>query len=101
MAGCRPEYMPVLVAIVEAIAEPVFRVEDAGSTPGWEPLVIVSGPIAGALDLNHGQGVMRVGRQANTTLGRFLRLYLRNVAGLRIPPGDIPEIEAQEAAERR
>ena len=87
MAGCRPEYMPVLVAIVEAIAEPIFRVEDAGSTPGWEPLVIVSGPIASRLDLNHGQGVMRVGRQANTTLGRFLRLYLRNVAGLRIPPG--------------
>jgi hypothetical protein len=87
MAGCRPEYMPVLVAIVEAIAEPIFRVEDAGSTPGWEPLIIVSGPIAQRLDLNHGQGVMRVGRQANTSLGRFLRLYLRNVAGLRIPPG--------------
>jgi hypothetical protein len=87
MAGCRPEYMPVLVAIVEAIAEPSFRVEDAGSTPGWESLIIVSGPIARQLDLNHGQGVMRVGRQANTTLGRFLRLYLRNVAGLRIPPG--------------
>ena len=87
MAGCRPDYMPVLVAIVEAIADPIFRVEDAGSTPGWEPLVIVSGPIAKRLDLNHGQGVMRVGRQANTTLGRFLRLYLRNVAGLRIPPG--------------
>ena len=87
MAGCRPEYMPVLVAIVEAIADPIFRVEDAGSTPGWEPLVIVSGPVATRLDLNHGQGVMRVGRQANTTLGRFLRLYLRNIAGLRIPPG--------------
>ena len=87
MAGCRPEYMPLLVALVEAIAEPEFRVQDAGSTPGWEPLVIVSGPVARALDLNHGQGVMRVGRQANTSLGRFLRLYLRNVAGLRIPPG--------------
>lgn len=87
MAGCRPEYMPVLIAIVEAIAEPVFRVEDAGSTPGWEPLVVVSGPVARELGLNHGQGVMRVGRQANTSLGRFLRLYLRNVAGLRIPPG--------------
>jgi hypothetical protein len=87
MAGCRPEYMPVLVAIVDAIAEPTFRVEDAGSTPGWEPLVVVSGPIARRLDLNHGQGVMRVGRQANSSIGRFLRLYLRNVAGLRIPPG--------------
>lgn len=87
MAGCRPEYMPVLVAIAEAIAEPTFRVEDAGSTPGWEPLVIISGPIARTLDLNHGQGVMRVGRKANTTIGRFLRLYLKNIAGLRIPPG--------------
>src|SRR5262249_15459553 len=45
---------------VGAAAEPIFRVEDAGSTPGWEPLVIVSGPIAKRLDLNHGQGVMRV-----------------------------------------
>jgi len=87
MAGCRPEYMPVLIAVVEAIADPIFRAEDAGSTPGWEPLVIVSGPVVRRLDLNHGQGVMRVGRQANTSLGRFLRLYLRNVAGLRIPPG--------------
>ena len=87
MAGCRPEYMPVLIAVVEAIAEPEFRVQDAGSTPGWEPLIIVSGAVAKALDLNHGQGVMRVGRRANTSLGRFLRLYLRNVAGLRIPPG--------------
>lgn len=87
MAGCRAEYMPLLVALVEAIADPEFRVQDAGSTPGWESLVIVSGPLARALDLNHGQGVLRVGRQANTTIGRFLRLYLRNVAGLRIPPG--------------
>ena len=87
MAGCRPEYMPLLIAVVEAIAAPEFRVQDAGSTPGWEPLVIVSGPVARTLDFNHGQGVMRVGRQANTSVGRFLRLYLRNVAGLRIPPG--------------
>ncbi|HEU5323481.1 MAG TPA: hypothetical protein VFX28_21935, partial [Methylomirabilota bacterium] len=87
MAGCRPEAMPLLVAVVEAVADPTFRVQDAGSTPGWEPLAIVSGPLARALDFNHGQGVMRVGRQANTSLGRFLRLYLRNVAGLRIPPG--------------
>src|SRR2546427_1647629 len=68
MAGCRPEYMPVLLAIVEAIAEPIFRVEDAGSTPGWEPLVTVSGPIATRLDLHHGQGGMRSGPQANPSL---------------------------------
>lgn len=88
MAGCRPEYMPILIAVVEAITDPEFRIEDAGSTPGWEPLIILNGPLVKELDFNCGSGVMRVGRQANTTIGRFLRLYMRNVAGLRIPPGD-------------
>ncbi|MFH1486528.1 MAG: hypothetical protein ABIH46_10685, partial [Chloroflexota bacterium] len=87
MAGCRPEYMPVLTAVVEAIAAPEFRLEDAGSTPGWEPIIILNGPIIKRLDFNCGSGVMRVGRRANTSIGRFLRLYMRNVAGLRIAPG--------------
>ena len=43
MAGCRPEYMPILLAMVEAIADPAFKLEDAGCTPGWEPLAVVSG----------------------------------------------------------
>jgi hypothetical protein len=87
MAGCRPEYMPLLVAIVEAVADPEFRVVDAVSGAAWEPIITVSGPIAQELGLNHGTGVARVGRQANSSLGRFLNLYLRNVAGLR--PGSI------------
>src|ERR1700730_17177804 len=87
MAGCRPEYMPMLVAIIECAADPTFKIEDAGSTPGWEPLIILSGALADELQFNSGSGVMRVGRQANTSIGRFLRLYMRNVAGLRIPPG--------------
>jgi hypothetical protein len=87
MAGCRPEYMPVLLAVIEAIADPEFRIEDAGSTPGWEPLIILNGPIIKELNFNCEGGVMRVGRQANTSIGRFLRLFMRNVAGLRIPPG--------------
>jgi hypothetical protein len=86
MAGCRPEYMPVLVAAVEAIADPEFRIQDAGSTPGWEPLIILNGAIIKELNFNYEGGVMRVGRQANTSVGRFLKLYMRNVAGLRIPP---------------
>lgn len=87
MAGCRPEYLPILVAVAEAIADPHFRLEDAGSTPGWEPLVIVSGPLVGQLDFNTEGGLMRVGRRANATVGRFLRLFMRNVAGFRVPPG--------------
>ena len=87
MAGCRPEYMPVLIAIVEAITAPEFRVQDAGSTPGWEPLVTISGPVAEALDFNSGASVMRIGRRANSSVGRFLRLILRNLAGFRFAPG--------------
>lgn len=87
MAGCRPEYFPVLLAVVEAVGDPVFRLEDAGSTPGWEPLITISGPLVAELDFNTGAGAMRVGRQANTSIGRFLRLFLRNVPGFLIPPG--------------
>jgi hypothetical protein len=87
MAGCRPEYMPVLIAIGEALADPVFHLRDAGATPGWEPLIVLNGPIIKDLDFNYESGVMRVGRQANTSIGRFVRLYMRNVSGLRIAPG--------------
>lgn len=87
MAGCRPEYMPVLVAVARCLTDPRFRLEDLTSTFGLEPLIVVSGPVVAALDFNSGTGAMRLGRQANTSIGRFLRLLLRNVGGLRIPPG--------------
>jgi hypothetical protein len=87
MAGCRPEYMPVLLAVVECLADPCYNLEGAGSTSGREPLVIVSGPMVEELEFNAGTGVMRVGRRANSSVGRFARLFLRNVPGFRIPPG--------------
>ena len=81
MAGCRPEYMPVLVAIVEAMTDPVFGQEHLGHTPGTETLIILNGRIIGELGFNCTQGALRPGFQANTSVGRFWRLYLRNVAG--------------------
>ncbi len=81
MAGCRPEYMPILVALVEAMADPVYGVEHSGNTPGSDTLIILNGPITKTLGFNYTQGVMRDGFQANTSIGRFWRLYLRNVAG--------------------
>jgi hypothetical protein len=81
MAGCRPEYMPVLVALAEAMADPAYGVEHSGNTPGGETLIILDGPVVQQLGFNYTQGVMRDGFQANTTVGRFWRLYLRNVAG--------------------
>jgi hypothetical protein len=81
MAGCRPEYMPVLVAAVEAMADHDYGVEHSGNTPGGDNLIILNGPVVKTLGFNYTQGVMRDGFQANTSVGRFWRLYLRNVAG--------------------
>jgi hypothetical protein len=81
MAGCRPEYMPVLVALAEAMCDPVYGVEHSGNTPGAETLIILNGPIIKQLKFNYEQGVLRDGFRANTSVGRFWRLALRNMAG--------------------
>jgi len=81
MAGCRPEYMPVLVALIEAMADPVYGVEHSGNTPGAETLIVLNGPIIKELGFNYTQGVLRDGFMANTSVGRFWRLALRNMAG--------------------
>lgn len=83
MSGCRPEYMPILIAIVEAMAEPNFYARDFGATPGLEPLIVINGPIVKELNFNYRTAVMRVGNQANTSIGRFARMFLRNLVGLR------------------
>lgn len=81
MAGCRPEYMPILVALVEAMADPAYGVEHSGNTPGAETQIVINGPLIKDLGFNYEQGALRDGFQANTSIGRFWRLYLRNVAG--------------------
>lgn len=80
MCGCRPEYMPVLIAIVQAMLKPEFQQEHLGHSPGMEEMIIVNGPIIKQLGFNYTQGVMRPGFKANTTIGRFWRMYLHNVA---------------------
>jgi hypothetical protein len=81
MAGCRPEYMPVLVALIEAMADPTYGVQHSGNTPGSETLIILNGPIIKQLKFNYQQGVLRDGFMPNTSVGRFWRLALRNMAG--------------------
>lgn len=80
MANCRPEYMPVLVAITEVLVNPHYGVEHSGDTTGGDALIILSGPAITELQFNHSEGALRDGYQANSSVGRFLRLYLRNVA---------------------
>lgn len=81
MAGCRPEYMPVLVALIEAMADPTYGVEHSGNTPGSDTLIVLNGPIIKDLNFNYTQGVLRDGFMPNTSVGRFWRLALRNMAG--------------------
>ena len=52
MAGCRPEYMPILVALIEAMCDPQYGVEHSGNTPGADTLIILNGPIIKTLDFN-------------------------------------------------
>ncbi len=88
MAGCRPEYMPVLVSLIEAMGDPAYGVEHSGNTPGGETLITINGPLAQQLRFNDEQGVLRDGFQPNTTIGRFWRLALRNLAGFLLHKND-------------
>jgi hypothetical protein len=84
MAGCRPEYMPVVVASIEAISDPAFSYHGPGtSTGGAAVLMIVNGPIARELDVNAGDNLFGPGWRANLTIGRAVRLVMRNVIGSR------------------
>ncbi|HVF63068.1 MAG TPA: UGSC family (seleno)protein [Casimicrobiaceae bacterium] len=88
MAGCRPEYMPILVALVDAMADPTYGVEHSGNTPGAETQIVINGPLIKQLGFNYEQGALRDGVQPNTAIGRFWRLYLRNVAGFLLHQND-------------
>jgi hypothetical protein len=82
MAGCRPEYLPVVVAAVEGIADPRWGYHGpATSTGGAGVLMIVNGPIGRALDFNSGDNLFGPGWRANATVGRAVRLIMRNVIG--------------------
>jgi len=88
MAGCRPEYMPVVVAAIEAIGDPQWSYHGPGtSTAGAGVLMIVNGPIARELDINAGDNLFGPGWRANATIGRAVRLVMRNVCGSR--PGTL------------
>jgi len=82
MAGCRPEYFPVVLAAVKAVLQPQFNVGGITTTTGGAaPVALVSGPLAAQLDINSGTAVFGSGHQANATIGRALRLTLRNLGG--------------------
>ena len=82
MAGCRPDYLPVVLAAVEAMCDDRFCLLGvSGTTDAVAPLVIVNGPIRRALDINAGAGVFGPGWRANATIGRAVRLCWVNIGG--------------------
>ena len=84
LAGCKPEYFPVVLAGVEAIADDQYNLHGAGATTmGGAPVLIVNGPIRDAIGMNSGQNALGQGNRANATIGRAVRLVIRNVAGHR------------------
>lgn len=88
MAGCRPEYMPVLLAAVRTFSDPALQVHGpTASTSGMGLLLVVHGPIARRLEINAGENLFGPGCRANATIGRALRLILMN--GLGTVPGTL------------
>jgi hypothetical protein len=88
MAGCRPEYLSVVVAAIDAICDEAFDLHGVSATTNApSPLVIVNGPIRAKLEINSGAGVFGPGWRANATIGRAVRLVCVNLGGAK--PGDV------------
>ncbi len=82
MAGCKPEYLPVVLAAVEATCTDEFNMHGLlATTMGVGPIVIVNGPIRRQIGMNSGMNVLGQGNRANLTIGRALQLVVRNVGG--------------------
>jgi hypothetical protein len=82
MAGCKPEYLPVVIAAVEAVCTDEFNIHGVtATTMGAAPVMIVNGPIRHKIGMNMKLGALGAGNRANATIGRALRLVVRNVGG--------------------
>ena len=88
MAGCRPEYLPVVLTALEAACTSEFNIHGLLATT-WSagPVIIVNGPVAQRIGMNSGGNALGQGNRANATIGRALQLIVRNVGGGR--PGGV------------
>ncbi|HAA93519.1 MAG: thiol reductase thioredoxin [Rhodospirillaceae bacterium] len=88
MAGARPEYMPVILAVVEAALKPKFTLHGVLCTLFFSgPVIVANGPVTKSIGMNWGHNCLGQGNRANATIGRSLQLLVRNVGGGR--PGEI------------
>ncbi len=88
LAGCKPEYLPIVLAALEAALDPVFTMHGLLCTTCFSsPVIVVNGPIAKSIGMNWGMNALGQGNRANATIGRALQLIIRNVGGG--IPGDL------------
>ena len=88
MAGCKPEYLPVVLAAVEAALIDEFGMHGVLCTTMFcGPIVIVNGPLGRSVGVNSGVNALGQGHRANASIGRALQLVIRNVGGGR--PGEV------------
>jgi hypothetical protein len=88
MAGCRPEYLPVVLTAVEAACTERFNMHGLLATTYFSgPIIVVNGPIAQRIGMNGEGNVLGQGNRANMTIGRALQLVIRNLGGGR--PGEV------------
>ena len=82
LAGCRPEYLPVVLTAIEAALEPIFAMHGLLCTLHFSgPVVIVNGPVTRRIGMNSQGNALGQGNRANATIGRTLQLVIRNVGG--------------------
>lgn len=88
MAGCKPEYLPWVIAGVEAVCNDTFNIHGVlATTMPVGPVIVCNGPGARAIGMNSGMNVFGQGNRANLTIGRAIQLVIRNVGGGR--PGEV------------
>lgn len=82
MAGCKPEYLPVVIAALEAVCTDEFNIHGVmATTMGASPVLVVNGPIRDRIGMNSGLMALGTGNRANATIGRAVRLAIRNIGG--------------------
>ena len=82
LAGCRPEYLPVVIASVEAVLEDEFCMHGLLATTYFSgPMIVVNGPLSRAIGMNAKGNALGQGNRANATIGRALQLVIRNIGG--------------------
>ncbi|MEE8129745.1 MAG: hypothetical protein V3T48_05630, partial [Vicinamibacterales bacterium] len=84
LAGCKPEYLPVVIATIEAVCTDAFNIHGVNATTmGASPVMVINGPIRHRIGMNMKLSALGQGTRANATIGRAVRLTVRNIGGAR------------------